>query len=73
MKKYNTTTKELFRFINFENSNLFNSLKKDTKIKRVKYCYVLPQRVHSWSGNHKTQTMYYFLFWRIIVSHLYSK
>lgn len=69
MKIYNRTIHELFRKFSFEKSNLFKSFKKDTKIIRTNYCYVFPQRVHTWSGCYKIDTMYYFLFWRIIVSH----
>ena len=71
MKIYNTTTYELFGFINFEKPNILKSFKEDVKIKRVKYCYVFPQRVHVRESQHKVETMYYFLFWRIIVSHIY--
>ena len=72
MKIYSRITHELFGFINFEKPNIFKSFKKDTKIKLVSYCYFFPQRVHTWSGKNKIETMYYFLFWRIIVKHTES-
>ncbi len=69
MKIYNTTTKELFNKFNFEKSNLIESYKRDTKIKLVNYCYIFPQRIHTYKCNNKISTMYFILFWRIIVSH----
>lgn len=69
MRIYNTTTNELFGFINFEKPNIFKSFKRDTRIKRVKYCYFFPQRVHVFDGVNKIETMYFFFFWRIITIH----
>lgn len=68
MKIYNSTTRELFGFINFEASNLFSSYKKKIKIVCVKYCYVFPQKVFVWDSGIISETWYYFLFWRIIIS-----
>lgn len=70
MKIYNTTTKELFGFINFEKPNIFKSFKRDTKIKSRRYCYFFPQRIHTFYGMYKIETMYYFLFWRMTISHI---
>lgn len=69
MALYNCITKEIFNKFNFEKSNLFTSFKRDTKIKRVNYCYVFPQRVHTWHEKNKISTMYFFLFWRVIIYH----
>lgn len=71
MKIYNTTTKELFGVFNFENPNIFKSFKIDTKIKLTKYCYIFPQRVHTYNEKYKENTVYFFLFWRIIINHKY--
>lgn len=68
--KYNRITKEfkiLGATFNFEKPTLFRMLKSRTTIKRVGYCYVFPQRVHTWSSGVIIETMYYVLWWRIIV------
>jgi len=71
MKIYNRITHELFGFINFEKPNIFKSLRKDVKLRVVKYCYFFPQREHVYLEGHKIETMYYFLFLRIIINNRY--
>jgi hypothetical protein len=73
MKIYCKTTKELFGFINFEKPTLFKFQKEEVKIRRVKYCYFFPQRVTCWSEKNKTQTIIYFLFWRIFIGHVQAR
>jgi len=67
MKIYCKITKELFGFINFELPQ-FRFFPGEVKFAIVKYCYVFPQKVNTWSESHRIETMYYFLFFRLIVS-----
>ena len=51
-------------YLNESTDNIFKSFKRDTNIKSRRYCYFFPQRIHTFYGMYKIETMYYFLFWR---------
>lgn len=69
MKIYCKITKELFGFINFELPD-FRFFPGEVKFAIVKYCYVFPQKMNTWSESHRIETMYYFLFFRLIIKNI---
>ena len=67
--RYNKITKELKLFgleFNFEKPTIFRTIKGSVIFKRVRYCYVFPQKVYTWHNGVIIETMYYFLWWRIL-------
>jgi len=54
------------RNISFEKPTLFKNIKKQVSFHIVNFCYVFPQKVDCWGEQYKKNTMYCFLWFRII-------